>query len=296
MTLEELVYARLLQNEKMKDSMAEYDKKPAVFLQRAPDDTSPGWGKEQYPRAEYTVDMTADPERHSSGVVSVHIYSSESGKPPEDIAPAVRDALCDIVIQADDGTYCITWDRTELFELEERVSSVGPNTFVNGCSLSFLLIAFPAQATKAPDPALSMQAFLKELEPDAIVINKDDFGSFYEPSSQCPAFYVRISTYRTDRQTYALTWMDCTVSIHVIAPTPESRSGWARYLADCLNMAGEVTMPDGSPMLVSEVTVDNAADYLTRGQVSVKAQYAVTNFRENAYPLKQAYFTQKKER
>jgi hypothetical protein len=290
-TLEELIYKRLVQDGEIKESVAKYKNVPAIFLQKAPDDTAPGWGKEQYPRAEYTVDMTADPERHSSGVVSVHIYSNEAGVPPEDIAPAVRKSLCDIVIQADDGTYCITWDRTELFDMQASVSA---NTLVNGCSLTFLLIAFPMQSTKAPDPALAMQDFLKELEPDAVVINKDNIDSFYEPSVQRPAFYVRISTYKTGRQTYALTWMDCTVAIHVIAPTPEARNSWARYLADCLNMAGEATMPDGSPMLVREVTVDNAADYLTHGQVSAKAQYAVTNFREYAHPLKEKYFNNQK--
>ena len=101
---------------------------------------------------------------------------------------------------------------------------------------------------------------------------------------------MRISDYKTNRQTYALTWLDCTIALHVIAPTPEARSGWARYLADCLNMAGEVTMLDDSPMLIRDIAVNHAADYLTKGQISIRAQFAVTNFREYAHPLKQTYF------
>lgn len=287
MTLDELIYKRLSDDKAVVESLAIFGDVPALFLQKAPDDTAAGWGQEKYPRAEYLVDMTADPERHSSGVVSVHIYSDDSGKPPEEIAPAVRKALCDVVMQADDGAYCVTWDRTELFEME---SSVSPNTLVNGCSLTFLLIAFPFQQTKDPDPVLGMQGFLKGLEPAALVIGKDPVKDFYEPSAKAPAFYVRIFTYKTNRQTYALTWMDCTVALHVIAPTPEARNGWSRYLADSLNMAGEVTLMDGSPMLVREVSVDNSADYLTKGQISIKAQFAVTNLGGYVHPLRNPYF------
>lgn len=287
MTLDELIYSRLTGNEEISGQLAMFGDAPAVFLQKAPDDTANGWKEKKYPRAEYLVDMTADPERNSSGVVSVHIYSDEAGTPPEDIAPAVRSVLCDIIMQADDGAYCVTWDRTELFDMQ---TSMNPNTLVNGCSLTFLLIAFPGQHTKDPDPALAMQEYLKNWEPEAFVINKDHIESIIEPSEKRPAFYVRISDYKTNRQTYALTWLDCTIALHVIAPTPEARSGWARYLADCLNMAGEVTMLDDSPMLIRDIAVNHAADYLTKGQISIRAQFAVTNFREYAHPLKQTYF------
>ena len=78
----------------------------------------------------------------------------------------------------------------------------------------------------------------------------------------------------------------------MIAPTPEARNGWARYLADCLNITGDVTLMDGSPMLVREVTVDNSAEYLTKGQISIKAQYAVTNIGGYVRPLRKPYFNQ----
>lgn len=164
MTLEELIYTRLVQEKELAESLAKYEGVPAVFLQKAPDDKAQGWGVSQYPRADYLVDMTADPERHSSGMVSVNVYSDDTGKPPEELAPLVRIALCDVVMQADDGAYCITWARTELFEMND---SQNPNTLVNGCSLTFLLIAFPQQITQAPDPALAMQEFLKRWETDA---------------------------------------------------------------------------------------------------------------------------------
>lgn len=77
------------------------------------------------------------------------------------------------------------------------------------------------------------------------------------------------------------------MAVHIIVPEPENRSLWARYVADRLNMAGEVTMMDDSPMLIFEVSVENNADYLTRGQVMVKAQYSIPRFGEVEHPLSQ---------
>lgn len=289
MTLEELIYTRLTENEQLMESLAKYMDMPAVFLQKCPDDTEDGWNGIQYPRADYLVDMTADPERHSSGVVTVNVYSNDTGKPPEEVAPDVRKSLCNIVIQADDRAYCIAWERTELFEMNSATAQ-NPNTLVNGCALTFLLIAFPRQETKMPDPAIAMQEFLKEWEPDALIIGKDHIETVYEPSDNRPAFYVRVSGHKNNRSTYALRWIDCMISIHVIAPTPESRSAWCRYLADTLHMRGEVTMLDGAPMLVMDLAVDNAAEYLTIGQIAIKAQYALENYGEYAHPLKDHYF------
>lgn len=287
MTLEELIYTRLVQEKELAESLTKYEGIPAVFLQKAPDDKSQGWGDKQYPRADYLVDMTADPERHSSGVVSVNVYSDDAGKPPEELAPLVRIALCDVVMQADDGAYCITWSRTELFDMDDNQN---PNTLINGCSLTFLLIAFPQQITQAPDPSVAMQEFLRDWEKDALVINKDHIESFYEPSNFHPAIYVRISGTKKKRQTCALTWMECSMAIHVIAPTPEARNSWTRYLYDTLARLGEIILLDGAPLLFDELAVDNAADYLTRGQITIKGQYATENFSEYSRPLKETYF------
>lgn len=289
MTLEELIFSRMVGNAEIQRQLTQYESRPAVFLQKCPDDTADEWNGIQYPRADYVVDMRADPERHSSGVVTVNIYSNDAGTAPEDIAPHVRTALCDIIMQADDGAYCIAWDHTELFEMTTVQS---PNTQVNGCMLTFLVIAFPEQLAKDPDPAFAINEFLKTWEPDSLVIGKDHIDTIYEPSDKHPAFYVRIAGYRKNRATYALTWVDCTIAVHVIAPTPEGRSRWSRYLADTLLVRGDVDMMDGAPLLVKDLAVDSGAEYLTQGQITIKAQYAITNFNGYAHPLKEAYFNQ----
>ena len=294
MTLEELIYGRLAGNKTLQTELAKFCDSPAVFLQKAPDDKADGWAadKAQYPRIDYLVDYVANPERHSSGMVTVNIYSSEESaiaggaKPPEELVPAVRSALTDVILQADDRPYAVSWERTELFELRDSQS---PNTLVNGAMLTFLLIAFPRQETKTPDPAKGMEEFIHGWEDGALVIGRDLIHDVYVPSDYHPAFYVRVTDYRSNRETYALRWIDCNLAIHVITPTPEGRSGWTRYLADTLEYYGEVILLDDSPMLIQSIEVDNAAEYLTRGQITVRAQFSIPTYRY-APPLKHSYF------
>ena len=49
MTLEELIYTRLVQEKELAESLAKYEGVPAVFLQKAPDDKARGGGVSQYP-------------------------------------------------------------------------------------------------------------------------------------------------------------------------------------------------------------------------------------------------------
>lgn len=68
------------------------------------------------------------------------------------------------------------------------------------------------------------------------------------------------------------------------------RNSWTRYLYDTLARLGEIILLDGAPLLFDELAVDNAADYLTRGQITIKGQYATENFSEYSHPLKETYF------
>ena len=54
-------------------------------------------------------------------------------------------------------------------------------------------------------------------------------------------------------------------------------------------------MLDDSPMLIFEVSVENAADYLTRGQITVKAQYSIPRLEECMHPLRKINIDKKEE-
>ena len=124
MTLEDLIYKRLTEDEALAKLLARFNGTPAIAYQTAPQDEDRGWdGKRQYPRMDYIVDMQANPERGSSGVLTINIWCDEKGHPPEDIEPVVRAALQDILIKPDGSyPYNLGWARTDAFEQTRSLS------------------------------------------------------------------------------------------------------------------------------------------------------------------------------
>lgn len=297
MTLDELILRRFSSFEILTENLAEYAERPAVFYQNAPDDRQNDWKGEQYPRIIYAIDMQADEERKSAGVMQVDLYCDETKTMPEDIEPYIRKCLKNLIVKPDGNShYAFAWARTEMFTMTGTGRDRGVAARIAGATLRFDILEYSLQTTSNPDPAQAVQHWLKGLEPGCLVIGEDKIEPFYEPSGEHPAFYVRVQSYKTNRETYALTWVDCMLSVHVIAPEPEMRNGWSRYLADCLQRAGEVIMLDDSPMFVFEVSVENAADYLTRGQITIKAQYSLPRLIECKHPLSQINISEKEER
>lgn len=286
MKFEELIYKRFTDYTVFSDKLTKYSGNPAVFYQKAPDDKQTEWGEEQYPRIVYTIDMQADQERKSAGVMQVDLYCDESKTQPEDIEPDIRKCLINLIVKPDGNShYAFAWAKTEMFDLIPSGRDRGVSAKIIGATLRFDILEYSQQETSNPDPAVAVQKWLKELEPDSLVIGEDHIDMYYEPSGIRPAFYVRVVSYRTNRVTYAITWMDCTLAVHVIAPEPEMRNSWSRWIADQFNIAGEVRMLDDSLMLIQEVSVDTSADYLTRGQITVKAQYSMSRLGAEPHPL-----------
>lgn len=297
MKFDELVYRRFSSMPYFEEVLAKYAGRPAAFYQTAPDDKQEGWGEEQYPRIVYTIDMQADQERKSAGVMQVDLFCDESKSIPEDIEPHIRECFKNLIVKPEGNShYAFAWARTELFDLEKSGRDRGVGTRIAGASIRFDILEYSRQETSNPDPAKGLQHWLKKLEPTCLVVGEDHIETFYEPSGIRPAFYVRVQSYKTNRVTYAVTWMDCVLAVHVIAPEPENRNRWTRWIADQLNLAGEVILLDESPMFLDETAVDMTSDYLTRGQITVKAQYSIPRFQRVQHPLSQLNINEKEER
>lgn len=288
MTFEELIYLRFSSYKDLSDKLTTYAGKPAAFYQKAPDDKQQSWGETQYPRVVYTIDMQADQERKSAGVMQVDLYCDESKNAPEDIEPYIRECLKNLIVKPDGNScYAFAWAKTEMFDILSSGQARGASPRIIGATVRFDILEYSQQETTNPDPEAAVRRWLKDLEPLAFVLNEDDIDMFYEPSGERPAFYVRIASYKTNRITYAIAWLDCTFSIHVIAPEPEIRNSWVRWLADQLNIAGEIIMLDDSIMLIHEISVDTSADYLSKGQINVKAEYSISRLGAEPHPLSQ---------
>jgi hypothetical protein len=284
MTLEDLIYNRILASEVLTDKLAKFDNLPAIFYQAAPGDQNEGWkGKKQYPRIDFVVDMQANPERQSSGLMTLNIWCNEAGDPPEDIEPEVRAALCDVFMQpAEQPPYCLAWVRSDSFELSANTIK---GSHVNGITILFDVLAFPCQETIDPDPIMAMNEFIKEWEPAAVLIGADPLTDYFTAEARRPAFYFRLASLGLERETNTVAWMNASIAGHIFAPTAEARIQWLKYLVDTLAIQGEVTMLDTSPMFIRNIKADSAVDYLITGQLRINVRFGILRRPKYAHTL-----------
>lgn len=283
MTLEDLIYTKLSNPTGPAAKLARYGDAPAIFYQAAPEDTAAGWyGKRQYPRIDYTVDMQANPERHSCGILTLNIWCSEQCAPPEDLEPEVRAMMREVFMQPDESPpYSLAWVRSDAFEGR---SQANPATLVNGITVLFDLFAFPVQETTDPDPILAINEYVKQWAPDALVIGKDTLERFQIATTDQPIFYFRLASLQLQRETNTVAWMDGMIAGYIYAPE-ETRLKWLKTLVDVLSLDGEVTMLDTSPMFLRGIKADSAADPLTVGQLRLQIRFGLLRRSKYAHTL-----------
>lgn len=288
MTLEDLIYNRLITNESLTNKLAKFDNVPAIFYQAAPGDQDDGWkNKKQYPRLDFVVDMQANPERQSSGLMTLNIWCNEAGTPPEEIEPEVRSTLCDVFMQpAGQSPYCLAWARSDNFEMS---SNTLKGSHVIGITILFDVLAFPCQETTDPDPIMAMNEFVKEWEPTAVLIGRDKLPDYFTADRNKPAFYFRLANLEMAQETNTVTWMNGSIAGHIIAPTAEARLQWLKYLVDTLASQGEITMLDTSPMFIRSIKADSAANYLITGQLRLNVRFGILRRPKYSHTMKKAY-------
>lgn len=274
MTLEEIISQLFKNNIVLSSSLATYINTPAVFLQSAPADTQNGWGETgQYPRIVYTTEMRTDAERKTAGTIRVDLLCDITGTLPEELEQAVRDCLKDLVVQPDNNSpYCFVWTSSQAFEMESN----NADKRIVGNEMLFSILEYPEQITSDPDPVYTLNAFLKSWMPDAFVIGRDSFENRLQRATEDePILYVRLVDTVTDRLTYGIAWMKCTLAIHIITPDSASRAKWTRVTLNAFAQSGETLMPDDSVMLFGTTRANNSYDYLNTGQVTVEATYSI---------------------
>lgn len=283
MTLEELIYEWFTNHAGVAGRLARYAGSPAIFYQTAPADNQHGW-EGQYPRIVYAIDMQANQERKSAGTMEISLLCDEAGMPPEEIEPAIRECLKDLIINPDKcSPYCFAWSRTDGFEISSRES--GADTRIIGMEIRFDILEYTCQETTDPDPVVALNQYIKEAIPDAFVLGMDHMDSFMVADAKSPVFYCRLDAVEKNRETNTVVWMDGRIAIHILCSAADLRLKWVMALANSLSLAGEVVMLDKSPMRVKRLQVNNKADYLKEGQLVVTVHYGLLRYKSRSHMI-----------
>lgn len=247
---------------------------PAVFYQYAPNDKNAGWPPgPQYPRMTYNIDWHDDPQRKTSGVLTIDLLCRAADeKPPESIAPTLAEDLSQIFLTDADETVCIVWRNTEYFE---ETGSKGPK--IIGATILFDVWAFPAQKTGvAGDPVECVMRFIKNMEPQVKMMGTDSLKDIDRATDDAPVIYVRLKSNTARlRDTYATQWFDAIMGIHIIAATPAARQAWTEKICRDIAREAEYLMDNGKTMRFITIAAAFAANPLETGQLTLTTQYGV---------------------
>jgi len=287
MTLEELLHKRFQDSVEISEMLAKYNNRSAIFYQFSPDDRQRGWDILQYPRIIYSIDMQANKERSSVGVMDISIYCTEDGIQPEEVEVEVRKCLRDLlVIPNKSYPYCFAWSRTDAFEFKEK--EVGADTKVIGTELRFDILEYPNQETCDPDPTMAVARYIKDKLPEALVLGIDiNLGNFIETGIDKPVFYCRLDAVDKKRETNNVVEMEAKIAIHAICPHAETRLKLIAYINSVLALDGEINMLDNSPMRILRQQLNNRADYLTEGQLHITSLFGLLRYQEQKPKLMQ---------
>ena len=272
MNLTELIHKRLAETDGIARELTRFCGKPAVFTPEAPSDEASGWGgSSHYPRIVFAVDLSANEERKCQGSMVLSVYAENDGT--FDFNGAVNwviQRLCSVLLTPAGGSpYALAWSRTDGFILE--------GTNIAGQELQFDILEYPSQETSDPDPIDAVNAYLKDVFPEALVLWYDRWGETEGMDRTRPVLYCRLEALAEDqtRSTFAVSWIGCSLAIHIFCAGQDARGKYSRAVQQRLEMDGELDMLDGSPMLVTAVSQDKASDYLRAGQVKVSALFGI---------------------
>ncbi len=273
MQLDQMLFERLTTDAGLSALIARYDNRPAVFYQQAAPANDGKWGAPQYPRIDFTIGLQEDPARNTSGILTIHVWCDFANDvEPETIEMQLRRILHAVFVRAEDDTYCIAWLRSDAWQVRNQADETLETT---GITLTFDLIAFPAQVTTTPDPIKALNEWTKELLPQATVIGLDTFDGWIEPSRNQPVVYWRIASQGMHQQKHAMTWMDALIEGHVYARNAPDRLAVLSQINTTASQINHVPMEDGSPLFLYNLTMMPQMNYLRQGQIAARARYGI---------------------
>lgn len=278
----EVLFGHLQAQESLSALLARHDGQAAIFNKESAADQDGGWGTGQYPRVAYSVDMTSDPERDISGMLTVDIICENRKQQPGDIEPILKSLIDGYFFTSGRETIRASWEASNEFtKAEENVS---------GVTLSFSLLLFPGQSSGNPDAVELVNKVSKEKYPDAYIVAYDaPQEAAWRPTDLRPALYWRLSSiepcsYIND--TWACVWLTAKIHLHVFSDSVSDKIAadvdheWAAKK--------RLFFEDRGPFIIDSLTIFPGNDTQRVGQLTLTGTYGVLR-EEDWNPLMNIY-------
>lgn len=275
--IEQALYEHLQEQEALLPFLAKYGEKMAIFNQEAPADSDAGWELgPQYGRIVFYVNLEGDPARTMGGRLNVDILCKEDEQFPEEIEPILRNLVHGYFFSSNTSVVSAQWKNSTPF--------TEPTHKVIGCTVTFDLLAFPI-SNYDPDVITQFNEWCSTIE-KIHVINHDRLPTAaWKPRNGESAVYWRALKEEPAKwipTTFSTVWMSATVKGYIFSESPAKAAEVANnlkirlYAIKRLKKDGVLLIAGESPIMVNTRNiVDNGADPLRVGQLTVEATYGV---------------------
>lgn len=289
--VEQALLTHLSAQAELTEYLTSYAQQPAIFNQEAPADTDNGWARgSQYGRIVFTVDIQGDPERTLGGVLAVDIMCKDDEAPfPEDIEPIVRKLI--------HGFFFSTGAFTVAAQFKNSNYFTQPKDRVNGCTVTFDLLAFPVLTTTGLNVIGRLNEWTSQID-GLYVINHDKLPApAWKPGPGESAVYwrcLRVNPAAKIRDRYATIWRTATIKGHIFSGDLATASDVAEDIIFCLYADKRLKKAGEAPIMVDDRnTLDNGADPLRAGQVTVEATYGISRYTESHQTIRNIHKSRK---
>ena len=271
--LEAIIYDYLKNNEAITKMLTLYDGNPAIFNMEAPSDMDTHWRDgPQYPRMIYELNMQDNPERKTSGTLSVDFFFARDGNLfMEDVEPIIKEEVNGCFFSDETDTIAAQYIDSTPFTIDKD------NSRIAGFTATFDVMAFPSQFTTAPDPVHATYLLLKELFPESIYIGVDKKEGTWKVTDEKPAIYCRLQYLNPGIYpgNYNTTWYNPIMMVHFFAPTMQKRMEMVKRFTEVLQQQARIFFEDRSWMFVQRAAVTMGADPLKVGQLTIECTYGI---------------------
>lgn len=284
--MESLIRRRLVSNEELVSLLAKFETEPAIFYQKAPDDTDTQ--ERFYPHVILTTDKYSDAQKGVAGILTVDVITSQMTTPPEPLEKLIRESLEGVFFRGEE-IFSLKWQRTDVFT--EPASERLPLVF--GATLTFEIYEYPQVETSTPDPIEGMNFWASCFDENLMIIGETEFEEFYVPTREKPAIYFDVATMKMTELKSEAAFLDVVINVHLFAPTVKARREWLAMIHQELLLVKGIILADESPMRLQSSEYNWAASE-TDGQIKLKYNYGIMRRERYAHTVSKVILEEEK--
>lgn len=251
----ERVYEYLAGDEKLKELLALFDGRAAVFHQRVPARYNDKWMDECFPRLDFSIDWFEEKKSGVSGSLIINIWCAGKSAEPEKIERAVKGKLDRAFVKAEGGARMgFFWARTDGFE-----SGAKDNAY--GSTMLFEIESFPVEENRA---TVTLNSWSKERFTSLALLGELPEDGFCKATDERPILAWRIHEEISAEAMFACRFFEGEARAFLYAPGENRRREISDALFVELGREGHLLMDNEGPLLIKNVLSSSEVRVLYR--------------------------------